>query len=279
MKTAIQAGMVISIVVAAAAVTANARASQVCYSVRVQGDTQFRAEVCDGSIAGTTGQGKRLEQIKIRGMEPSANMCYKVHVEGTGWSSKKCQNSAAGTVGKRIEAIEILDTTLTVDQSVYYQSHIQNEGWVPLRWDGGLSGTTGRSLRMEAIAIAVGVRSPCPDVMWYGFSGYASSLISFAADSYPGQTITCDGADYSNSSFFRNSPFAQYPIGDRVYYLGGGHYDLYAADGNNWSIDLDRYNNITDAWWILPNYNAIHLGAADRNWAVGSAGYAGVTMQ
>jgi uncharacterized protein YjdB len=276
MWTTSKCSIFLSAIFAVGAIATNASAG-VCYSARVQGDTGFRAEVCDGNIAGTTGQNKRLEQIKIRGTEANANMCYKVHVEGTGWSSKYCQNATAGVVGKRIEAIEIVDTGLPAEQSVFYQIHAQNYGWMPLRWDGGLGGTTGKSLRIEAIAIAVQARAQCPDTNWFNFTGgdaiaKGDGLITLAADTYPGGTIACS-TSYYNSQFYDAATRTATTIGNQVVYTGnGGWYYLYDAYGNVWNIDLDHYNNIVAAGWDKPDGSSINLGTAKRNWATSAYG-------
>jgi uncharacterized protein YjdB len=282
MRIASKYAIVLSSTFTIGAIATNASAG-VCYSVRVQGDTAFRSEVCDGIVAGTTGQAKRLEQIKIRGTEANGKMCYKVHVEGTGWSAKYCQNQTAGVVGKRIEAIEIVDTAIPAEQSVYYQVHVQNYGWMPLRWDGGLGGTTGKSLRMEAIAIAVQSRPQCPDANWKNFSGgdaiaKGDGLIALAANAYPGGTIACS-TNVNDSQFYDASTQTATYIGNQVIYTGnGGWYYLYDVYGNVWNIDLDHYNNIVVAGWDKPDGSSINLGTAKRNWATSGYGV-GTSME
>ena len=111
---------------------------------------------------GTTGQGKRLEEITIdfentTGL--SGTMEYRVHVQDKGWLPWTEAGNPAGTEGesKRIEAIEIrLTGELAEYYSVEYCVHIQDygdmQGWVA---DGALAGTTGESKRIEQIKVRI----------------------------------------------------------------------------------------------------------------------------
>ena len=111
---------------------------------------------------GTTGQGKRLEEITIdfentTGL--SGTMEYRVHVQDIGWMDWTEAGNPAGTEGisKRIEAIEIrLTGELAEYYSVEYCVHIQDygdmQGWVA---DGALAGTTGESKRIEQIKVRI----------------------------------------------------------------------------------------------------------------------------
>ena len=58
--------------------------------------------VQEGRVSGTTGQGLRIEAIRIQGVDS-----YRVHVENIGWMPWVKEDEIAGTVGegKRIEAI------------------------------------------------------------------------------------------------------------------------------------------------------------------------------
>ena len=66
--------------------------------------------VSDGEIAGTEGESKRVEAIRIKLNEKiGRNIRYRVHVQDIGWMDWVQNGEIAGTVGesKRIEAIEI----------------------------------------------------------------------------------------------------------------------------------------------------------------------------
>lgn len=111
---------------------------------------------------GTTGMGKRLEEITIGFVNTTAysgSLQYRVHVQDLGWLDWVDAGQPAGTEGmsKRIEAIEIrLTGDLAKYYSVVYCVHIEDygdaQGWVH---DGALAGTTGESKRIEQIMIKI----------------------------------------------------------------------------------------------------------------------------
>lgn len=117
----------------------------------------------DGVLTiGTTGMGKRLEQITINfenNTPYSGTLQYRVHVQNIGWMEWTDAGQKCGTEGQslRIEAIEIRFTGELADYySVEYCVHIQDygdmQGWVK---DGALAGTTGESKRIEELKIRI----------------------------------------------------------------------------------------------------------------------------
>jgi len=122
------------------------------YSAHVQ-TYGWQDPVIDGLCAGTTGQAKRLEAIKIN----SSKVRYRSHVAGTGWQGWKTNNQVSGTTGqaKAIEAvqIEITDTALKKEYDVFYRVHMRGLGWSSWCKNGQTAGTTGQSRRLEAIQI------------------------------------------------------------------------------------------------------------------------------
>ena len=124
------------------------------------GDKTFYPEPETGIMSlGTTGQGKRMEQMTFYFDNPtglSGTLQYRVHVQDIGWMDWVNAGQPAGTTGqgKRIEAIEMrLTGELAEYYSVEYIVHIQdygyNQGWVK---DGALAGTTGESKRIEEVS-------------------------------------------------------------------------------------------------------------------------------
>ena len=127
------------------------------------GDTPVSVDPATGVLTiGTTGQGKRLEEITIEFENTTGyegTMEYRVHVQDIGWMDWTEAGNPAGTEGlsKRIEAIEIrLTGELAKYYSVEYCVHIQDygdmQGWVK---DGALAGTTGESKRIEQIKVRI----------------------------------------------------------------------------------------------------------------------------
>lgn len=114
--------------------------------------------VSDGEQAGTSGESKRLEALKINLRNPSADgsIQYKVHSQTYGWMDWKADGEQAGTSGesKRLEAIQIkLTGAMAEKYDVYYRVHAQTYGWLGWAKNGESAGTSGLSRRLEAIQI------------------------------------------------------------------------------------------------------------------------------
>ncbi len=119
--------------------------------------------VRDGQTAGTTGQSRRLEAVRIRLEDctiPGARIKYRVHVKNNGWLPYVYDNEIAGTTGesRRAEAIQIQLIGLD-DYSVEYRVHMQSKGWSSWVCDGAVTGTTGESRRIEAVEIRIKKKS------------------------------------------------------------------------------------------------------------------------
>ena len=110
-------------------------------------------------MAGTTGQGKRFEALRIElpeETEYTGGILYRVHIQNIGWQSWKNNGELAGTVGegKRIEAIEIkLTGKMAEYYDVYYSVHLSQNGWSLYTSNGKTAGTTGLSKKVEAVKI------------------------------------------------------------------------------------------------------------------------------
>lgn len=129
-----------------------AAARSVCYNVHLE-NIGWQGVRCDGQVAGTTGQSRRMEAISITVSAEVGNVCYAVHLENRGWQPLVCNGAVAGTTGqsRRMEAIQIVVSV----PSVCYNVHVQDRGWLPTACDGAIAGTIGQSKRMEAITIRV----------------------------------------------------------------------------------------------------------------------------
>ncbi len=138
---------------AADALRASTNAARaVCYNAHLQ-DIGWQGVRCNGEIAGTTGQSRRLEAIVIAVSTDVGNVCYNAHLQDIAWQGVRCNSEIAGTTGqsRRLEAIAIAVTF----GDVCYNAHLQDIGWQGARCNGAIAGTTGQSRRLEAIAIAV----------------------------------------------------------------------------------------------------------------------------
>ena len=81
---------------------------QIAYQVHVSG-YGWLDWVGNGSLAGTTGQGRPMEAIKIQVKGQSYDVYYRVHVANYGWLNWVKNGAIAGTTGQSrpIEAIQI----------------------------------------------------------------------------------------------------------------------------------------------------------------------------
>ncbi len=121
----------------------------VSYQVHIRGIGWCNWQ-CDGAMVGSTGQNRRIEAIRLNGIEGTD---IEVHIRGLG--DKKYTNigkdDIIGTVGenRRIEAIKI-----TGSNAFYrYRVHQKNIGWSEWVNNGEWAGIKGKSLQIEAIQI------------------------------------------------------------------------------------------------------------------------------
>ncbi len=111
----------------------------------------------DGTIVlGTTGQGLRVEAMRLR--VSGGSVSYQAHVQSVGWDSWASDGELAGTEGeaKRLEGIKICLTGEVADAwSIQYRCHVQTYGWLGWAADGEIAGSTGFGKRLEAIEVRV----------------------------------------------------------------------------------------------------------------------------
>ena len=130
----------------------------VTYTVHVQTYGDQQGWVHDGTMAGTKGQAKRLEEIRVKltGDEYSGSIQYKTHIQSYGWQDWSYNGEKSGSRGqaKRLEGIEIqLTGEVAKHYDVQYRVHCQTYGWMSWLTDGKTSGTTGEGKRLEAIEV------------------------------------------------------------------------------------------------------------------------------
>ena len=131
----------------------------VTYQAHVQ-DYGWMKEVKDGADAGTHGESKRVEALKVNvsGVD-NLGIQYMAHIQNIGWKQGwKANGEEMGTDGQslRVEAVRLQLTGEAASQyHVWYRVHVQNIGWMGWTCDGAKAGTAGQSLRVEAIQIFV----------------------------------------------------------------------------------------------------------------------------
>ena len=132
--------------------------TKVKYTTHVE-DIGWQNYVYDGVMAGTSGQSKRLEAIKIKleDQEYPGNIEYRTHIENIGWEDNfKKNDEMSGTSGRalRLEAIQIkLTGEISNHYDIYYRVHAQEFGWLGWARNGEQSGTAGYAYRLEGIEI------------------------------------------------------------------------------------------------------------------------------
>ncbi len=132
----------------------------ISYQVHVQ-DYGWMATATSYDTAGTTGQSKRVESLKITlssDLAAMGGLSVRAHVQDYGWLSSAGSDEVVGTTGqsKRLEAVQIsLTGELATKFDIVYRVHIQDIGWQAWKQDGETAGTTGQSRRIEAIQIAI----------------------------------------------------------------------------------------------------------------------------
>lgn len=116
----------------------------------MQGHSQTYGDlfpVLNGQTCGTTGLAKRLESIRIDGID---SFSYQVHQQTYGDSKVFTNGQWAGVTGesKRLEAIKV-----DCNKKILYRVHLQTIGWTDWVSNGMWAGTKGERRRLEAVEI------------------------------------------------------------------------------------------------------------------------------
>ena len=134
--------------------------TNIYYTTHVE-DIGWQEYVSNGEMAGTSGESKRLEAIKIKLDEQQyeGNIEYRTHIEDIGWEEdfkKNDEMSGTSHESKRLEAIEIkLTGEIEKHYDVYYRVHAQEFGWMNWAKNGEQAGTAHHSYRLEGIEIVL----------------------------------------------------------------------------------------------------------------------------
>lgn len=149
--------MMVALFFSASAFAATGDNVGVSYSSHIQ-NIGWQAPVTDGMLSGTSGQGLRMEAVKINlvNAPTNANIKYQAHVQNIGWQNWVSNGAEAGTDGQslRVEAIKISLENMPGCE-VQYRVHVQNIGWQNWVSNGAEAGTDGQGLRLEAIEIKI----------------------------------------------------------------------------------------------------------------------------
>ena len=120
---------------------------------------------CDGQLAGSTGQSRRIEALKIK---YDGKLDVMVHMKGIGDKLFKDinENTVIGTVNeqRRIEALKLIS-----NEKLAYRVHQKSYGWSDWKYSGEYAGVTGKSKQVEALEIKkpkLVVRGHVQDIGW-----------------------------------------------------------------------------------------------------------------
>lgn len=124
------------------------------------------ADVTSPSAAGTTGQARQMEALRIAGGTLAGDIDYRAHVASIGWLGWVGPAYPAGTTGqaRRLEAVQVrLTGQAATEYRIACQAHVASLGWLPVVYDGATCGTTGQARRMEAVRLWLVPRMPAPE--------------------------------------------------------------------------------------------------------------------
>lgn len=113
-------------------------------------------EVGDGAVAGTTGEAKQMEAVKVRISNGNCegSIEYRTHVQNKGWLDWVKDGELSGTSGEalQMEAIQLkLTGEIGEKYDVYYRTHVENVGWLDWAKNGEVARTAGYGYQMEAL--------------------------------------------------------------------------------------------------------------------------------
>ena len=165
----------------------------------------WQAAVGNGGTAGTTGQSRAVEALRVRlsaDLSARYTVWYRVHSAEFGWLGWACDGADAGSAGygRAVQAFQVAvlpkgdpapgDTsTPFVDRSseppsVSYRAHVAGIGWQGAVSDGAVAGTTGQGRALEALSGSVSwyghgsssleVRAHVSNVGWQGWTSGAA---------------------------------------------------------------------------------------------------------
>ncbi|WUH90249.1 hypothetical protein OG900_09140 [Streptomyces sp. NBC_00433] len=129
----------------------------ICYQAHVQ-KVGWQSVVCNGEVAGTTGQSLRLEALRI-GVAGVGTVCAQAHIQKLGWQTPQCTSGDSditiGTTGQSL-AIQAVEVWRPTGGTIGANGHLHDIGWTGWVWGNDvLVGTVGQSIPMEAIELGV----------------------------------------------------------------------------------------------------------------------------
>ena len=133
---------------------------EIKYQAHVSGEG-WQNEVENGQIAGTVGEHKAIEAIRITGIEglpegTNLGVTGIAHVQDIGWGNDSPTGTDIGStgLGKHLEAVKLNVFGNDADKyEVWYRLHVENMGFLNWCRNGEPNGTEGGNLQAEAVQI------------------------------------------------------------------------------------------------------------------------------
>ena len=253
----------------------------------------------DGSTAGTTGQSKAVEDLKVSILNPVEDGSVQIdaHVSGIGWQGWDTPSASEGGTtgqGRAVEAVRLrLTGSLAKDYDVYYRVHASNIGWMAWAKDGEEAGTTGMSCSLEAVQIKLIKKGAShPDTTGYSHleiptltyssqakGAWQNSVSAGEVSGATGKGISITGFSAKITSFVAGGINYQLHLSNAGWTSGKSNGDqLSSATESNpveaikvsLSGDLATY---FDVWYRVHIENVGWLGWTKNGAVAGSTGY------
>ncbi|MCI7441803.1 MAG: NlpC/P60 family protein [Clostridium sp.] len=206
----------------------------VTYTVKFH-NGNFGNNVKDGAMAGTTGQSKQLDGIKINlnnSSLMSGSINYQGHIQGIGWGDTVSDGTFLGVNGNRLEGIRIwLTGAMDVYYDVYYRVHCQSLGWLDWAKNGESAGSEGYGYRAEAIEIKLVRKGLGPDTDETASFKKAKKVNPQLKNICHLDSPTIDYNYYSDSITLRGWALSGYRVNGIHVYLDDKFYKAIPVDG------------------------------------------------
>lgn len=253
----------------------------------------------DGSTAGTTGQSKAVEDLKVSILNPEedGSVQIDVHVSGIGWQGWDTPSASEGGTtgqGRAVEAVRLrLTGSLAKDYDVYYRVHASNIGWMAWAKDGEEAGTTGMSCSLEAVQIKLIKKGTShPDTTGYSHlelptvtyssqakGAWQNSVSAGEVSGTTGKGISITGFSAKITSFVAGGINYQLHLSNVGWTSGKSNGDqLSSATESNpvEAIKVSLSGDLTtyfDVWYRVHIENVGWLGWTKNGAVAGSTGY------
>jgi uncharacterized protein YjdB len=230
--------MVASVPFSASAADATTTTPGVSYSVHGQTYGWTQGYKSDGAEAGTDGQSKRVEALKVKldNAPTGASITYQVHQQSYGWATSaiKSDDAVSGVVGqaKRDEAIRITLSGMP-GYSVEYRVHQQTYGWSAWQTtangtaiaNAAIAGVTGKSKRVEALEVKLvapttlsvsSVTATSATALKVQFSGAVADTSKYSFKVIRGTTSTTDYSSDFTAKWSADKTYATLDYGANI---------------------------------------------------------------